>query len=91
MGVVVSVDPMEPTEKPFAAPLLWRMWLLWLRPSAVFVPAFVPTAVPILVLVGGCRYIVELMGCLLRRMSLPSLRFVPLTLLAALVRSSLRR
>jgi hypothetical protein len=53
MGVVVSVDPMEPTEKPFAAPLLWRMWLLWLRPFAVFVPSFVPTAVPILVLVGA--------------------------------------
>jgi hypothetical protein len=55
MGVVVSVDPMEPTEKPFAPPPrpLWRMWLLWLRPSTVFVPSFVLTAVPILILVGG--------------------------------------
>jgi hypothetical protein len=53
MGVVVSVDPMEPTEKPFAAPPLWRVLLLWLRPFAIFVSTFVPTAIPILVLVGG--------------------------------------
>jgi hypothetical protein len=53
MGVVVSVDPMEPIEKPFAAPPLWRVLLLRLRPSAIFVSTFVPTAVPILVLVGG--------------------------------------
>jgi hypothetical protein len=49
----VSVDPMEPIEKPFAAPPLWRVLLLRLRPSAIFVSTFVPTAVPILVLVGG--------------------------------------
>jgi hypothetical protein len=53
MGVVVSVDPMDPTEKPFAASPLWRVWLMWLPPFAVFVSTFVPTAIPILVLVGG--------------------------------------
>jgi hypothetical protein len=80
MGVVVSVGPMEPTEKSFAPPL-WRMWLLWLRSSVVFVPSFVPTAVPIMVVVSGRGYIVDLTGCLLRRISLPPLRLVPLTLL----------
>jgi hypothetical protein len=61
------------------------MWLLWLRPSAVFVPSFVPTVILILVLVGGHEYIVDLTGCLLRRMSLPPLRLVPLTLLLLLL------
>jgi hypothetical protein len=85
MGVVVSVNPMEPIEKPFAPPLLWRMWLLWLRPSAIFVPSFVPTAVPILVLIGGRRYIIELTMCLLRWMILPPFLLVPLTLLLLLL------
>jgi hypothetical protein len=72
MGVVVSVDPMEPTEKPLAPPPpLWRMWLSWPRPFAVFVSSFVPIAIPILVLVGGRRYIVNLTGCLLRRCDNP--------------------
>jgi hypothetical protein len=85
MGVVVRVDPMEPTKKPFAAPLLWWMWLLWLRPSAILVPSFVPIAVPILVLVGGSGYIVDLTVCLLRRVIFPPLRLVPLTLLLLLL------
>jgi hypothetical protein len=88
MGVVVSVDPMEPTEKPFAAPPLWRVLLLWLRPFAIFVSTFVPTAIPILVLVGGGgrRYIVDLTVCLLRRVILQPLRLVPLPLLLLLLR-----
>jgi hypothetical protein len=49
------------------------MWLLWLRPSAIFVPSFVPTAIPILVLIGGRRYIIDQTVCLLRRMILPPL------------------
>jgi hypothetical protein len=60
------------------------MWLLWLRPSAIFVPSFVPTVVPILVLIGGRRYIVDLMVFLLRRMILPPLWLVPPTLLLLL-------
>jgi hypothetical protein len=71
MGVMLGVDPMEPTEKPFAAAPLGRVLLLRLRPSAIFVSTFVPTAVPILVLVKGRRYIVDLMVCLLRRLILP--------------------
>jgi hypothetical protein len=85
MGVVVSIDPMEPAEEPFTAPLVWWMWLLWLRPSAILVPSFVPAAVPILVLVEGRGYIVDLMGCLLRQVILPPLRLVPLTLLLLLL------
>jgi hypothetical protein len=85
MGVVLGVDPMEPTEKPFAAAPLRRVLLLRLRPSTIFVSAFVPTALPILVLVRGCRYIVDLMVCLLRRVILPPLRLVPLPLLLLLL------
>jgi hypothetical protein len=85
MGVVVSVDPMEPTEKPFAAAPLWRVLLLWLRPSAIFVSTFVPTAIPILVLVRERRYNVDLTVCLLRRVILPPLRLVPLPLLLLLL------
>jgi hypothetical protein len=85
MSVVVSVDPMDPTEKLFAAPLGWWMWLLWLRSSTILVPSFVPTAVPILVLIGGHRYIVDLTVCLLRRVILPSPWWVPLTLLLLLL------
>jgi predicted DNA repair protein MutK len=50
---MLGVDPMEPTEKPLTTASLRRVLLLRLRPSAIFVSAFVPTAVPILVLVGG--------------------------------------
>jgi hypothetical protein len=85
MGVVVSVDPMEPTEEPFAAPLVWWMWLLWLRPSAILVPSFVLVVVPILVLVRGRGYIDDLTGSLLRRVILPPLRLVPPTLLLLLL------
>jgi hypothetical protein len=74
MSVVVSVDPMEPTEKLFAAPLGWWMWLLWLQSSTILVPSFVSTVVPILVLIGGHGYIVDLTVCLLRWVILPSLR-----------------
>jgi hypothetical protein len=55
MGVVLGVDPMEPTEKPFAAAPLRRVLLLRLRPSAIFVSTFVSAAIPILVLVRGRR------------------------------------
>jgi hypothetical protein len=53
MGVMLGVDPVEPTEKPFAAAPLGRVLLLRLRPSAIFLPTFVSAAVPILVLVSG--------------------------------------
>jgi hypothetical protein len=86
MGVVLGVDPMEPTEKPFAAAPLRRVLLLRLRPSAIFVSTFVPTTIPILVLVRGCRYIVDLTVSLLRRVILPPLWLVPLPLLLLLLR-----
>jgi hypothetical protein len=55
-------------------------------PPAILVPSFVPTAIPILVLVGGGRrYIVDLTVCLLRRVILPPLWLVPLTLLLLLL------
>jgi hypothetical protein len=85
MGVVLGVDPMEPTEKPFAAAPLRRVLLLRLRPSAIFVSAFVPTTVPILVLVRGRRYIVDLTVCLLQRVILPPLRLALLPLLLLLL------
>jgi hypothetical protein len=53
MCVMLGVDPMEPTEKPLPAASLRRVLLQRFRPSAIFVSAFVPTVVPILVLVGG--------------------------------------
>jgi hypothetical protein len=86
MCVMVGVDPMEPTEKPLTAAPLRRVLLLRLRPSGVFVSAFVPTTVPILVLVRGCRNVVDLTVCLLRRVILPPLRLVPLPLLLLLLR-----
>jgi hypothetical protein len=67
MCVMLGVDPMEPTEKPLTAAPLRRVLLLQLRPSAFFVSAFVPTTAPILVLVRGCKYVVDLTVCLLRR------------------------
>jgi hypothetical protein len=85
MGVMLGVDPMEPTEKPLAIAPLGRVLLLRLWPSAIFVSTFVPTAVPILVLVRGRRYIVDLTVCLLRRLILP-LRLVPLPLFLLLLR-----
>jgi hypothetical protein len=84
MCVMLGVDPMEPTEKSLTAAPLGRVLLLRLRPSAIFVSAFVPTIVPILVLVRGCRYIVDLTVCLLRWVILPPLRLVPLPLLLLL-------
>jgi hypothetical protein len=86
MCVMVGVDPMEPTEKPLTAAPLRRVLLLRLRPSAIFVSAFVPATVPILVLVRGCRNVVDLTVCLLRRVILPRLRLVPLPLLLLLLR-----
>jgi hypothetical protein len=86
MGVMLGVDPMEPTEKPLAAAPLRRVLLLRLRPSAIFVSTFMSAAVPILVLVGGRRYIVDLAVCLLRRVILPPLWLVPLPLLLLLLR-----
>jgi hypothetical protein len=86
MGVMLGVDPMEPTEKPLAAALLRRVLLLRLRPSPIFVSTFVFAAVPILVLVRGRRYIVDLVVCLLRWVILPPLRLVPLPLLLLLLR-----
>jgi hypothetical protein len=86
MGVMMGVDPVQLTEKPLAAAPLRRVLLLRLRPSAIFVSTFVSTAVPILVLVRGRRYIVDLMVFLLRRVILPPLRLVPLPLLLLLLR-----
>jgi hypothetical protein len=60
MRVVVSIDPMEPTEKPFAAPLWWWRRLQGLRSPTILVPSFVSTAASDLVLIGGCGYIVDL-------------------------------
>jgi hypothetical protein len=83
---MLGVDPMEPTEKPLAAASLRRVLLLRLRPSAILVSALVSTTVPVLVLVRGCRYVVDLTVCLLRRVILPPLRLVPLPLLLLLLR-----
>jgi hypothetical protein len=60
MRVVVCIDPMEPTEIPFAAPLRWWRWLRGLRSPTVLVPSFVSTAASVLVLIGGCGNIVDL-------------------------------
>jgi hypothetical protein len=86
MGVMLGVDPMEPTEKPLAASPLRRVLLLRLRPSAIFVSTFVPTAILVLVVVRGRRHIVDLTVCLLRWVVLPPLRLVPLPLLLLLLR-----
>jgi hypothetical protein len=86
MCVMLGVDPMEPTEKPLTAASLRRVLLLRLRPSAILVSALVPTTVPVLFLVRGCRYVVDLTVCLLRRVILPPLRLVPLPLLLLLLR-----
>jgi hypothetical protein len=60
MRVVVCIDPMEPTEILFAAPLrLWR-WLWGLWSPAVLVPSFVSNVASVLVLTGGCGHIVDL-------------------------------
>jgi hypothetical protein len=83
---MMGFDPAEPTEKPLTATSLRRVLLLWLRPSAILVSALVPTAASVLVLVRGCRYVVDLTVCLLRRVILPSLRLVPLPLLLLLLR-----
>jgi hypothetical protein len=83
---MLGVNPMEPTEKSLTAASLRRVLLLRLRPSAIFVSAFVPTAVPIQVMVRGCRYVVDLTVCLLQRVILPPLRLVPLPLLLLLLR-----
>jgi hypothetical protein len=85
MCVMVGIDSVEPTEKRLTAAPLRRVLLLRLRPSAIFVSAFVPTTVPILVLVRGCIYVVDLTVCLLRRVILPPLRLVPLPLLLLLL------
>jgi hypothetical protein len=47
MGVMLGVDPMEPTKKPPAAAQLRRVLLLRLRPSAIFVSTFVSATVSI--------------------------------------------
>jgi hypothetical protein len=83
---MLGIDPMEPTEKPLTAASLRRVLLLRLRPSAILVSALVPTTAPVLVLVRGCRYVVDLTVCLLRRVILPPLRLVPLPLLLLFLR-----
>jgi hypothetical protein len=82
---MLGIDPMEPTEKPLTAASLRRVLLLRLRPSAILVSALVPTAAPVLVLVRGCRYVVDLTVCLLQQVILPPLRLVPLPLLLLLL------
>jgi hypothetical protein len=83
---MLGVDPVEPTEKPLTAASLRWVLLLWLRSSAVLVSALVPAAASVLVLVRGCRYVVDLTVCLLRWLILPPLRLVPLPLLLLLLR-----
>jgi hypothetical protein len=84
--VMLGVDPMEPTEKPLTAASLRRVLLLRLWPSAILVSALVSTTVPVLALVRGCRYVVDLTVCLLRRVILLPLQLVPLPLLLLLLR-----
>jgi hypothetical protein len=84
--VMLGIDPMEPTEKLLTAASLRWILLLRLRPSAILVSALVPAAASVLVLVRGCRYVVDLTVCLLRWMILPPLRLVPLPLLLLLLR-----
>jgi hypothetical protein len=60
MRVVVCIDPMEPTEIPFATPLRWWRWLRGFQSPAVLVPSFVSTAASVLVLIGECGHIVDL-------------------------------
>jgi hypothetical protein len=86
MCVMVGVDSVEPTEEPLTAAPLRRVLLLRLRPSTIFVSAFVPTNIPILVLVRRCRYVVDLTVCLLRRVILPHLRLVSLPFSLLLLR-----
>jgi hypothetical protein len=83
---MLGVDPIEPTKKPLTAASLRRVLLLRLRPSAILVSALVPTTALVLVLVRGCRYVVDLTICLLRRLILPPPRLVPLPLLLLLLR-----
>jgi hypothetical protein len=84
--VMLGIDPMEPAEKPLTAASLRWVLLLRLRPSAILVSALVPATAPVLVLVRGCRYVVDLTVCLLRWVILPPLRLVPLPLLLLLLR-----
>jgi hypothetical protein len=84
--VMLGIDPMEPIGKPLTTASLRRVLLLRLRPSAIIVSALVPATVPVVALVRGCRYVVDLTFCLLRRVILPPLRLVPLPLLLLLLR-----
>jgi hypothetical protein len=83
---MLGIDSVEPTEKPLTATSLRWVLLLWLRPSAILVSALVPAAASVLVLVRGCRYVVDLTVCLLRWLILPPLQLVPLPLLLLLLR-----
>jgi hypothetical protein len=60
---MLGIDSMEPTEKPLTAASLRWVLLLRLRPSAILVSALVPAAASVLVLVRGCRYVVDLTIC----------------------------
>jgi hypothetical protein len=82
--VVLGINSMEPAEKPLTTGPLRRIMLLRLRPPVMLVSALVPAA-PVLVLVGGRRYVVDLTVCLLRWLILPPLRLVPLPLLLLLL------
>jgi hypothetical protein len=84
--VMLGIDPMEPTEKALTAASLRWVLLLRLQPSAILVSALVPATAPILVLVRGCEYVVDLTVFLLRWVILPPLRLVPLPLLLLLLR-----
>jgi hypothetical protein len=84
--MVPGIDSVEPAEKPLTAGSLRWVVLLRLRPSAVLVTTLVPAAASVLVLVGGCKYFVDLTVCLLRWLVLLHLRLVPLPLLLLLLR-----
>jgi hypothetical protein len=83
--MMLGNDSVEPAEKPLTATSLRWVVLMRLRPSAILVSALMPAATSVLVLVGGCRYVVDLTVCLLRWLILPPLRLVPLPLLLLLL------
>jgi hypothetical protein len=84
--MMLGINSVEPVEKPLTAGSLRWVVLLQLRPSTILVSALMPAATSVLVLVGGCRHVVDLTVCLLQWLILPPLRLVPLPLLLLLLR-----
>jgi hypothetical protein len=84
--MMLGINSVEPAEKPLTAGSLRWVVLLRLRPSAILVSALMPVVASVLLLVGGCRHVVDLTVCLLLWLILPPLRLVPLPLLLLLLR-----